>query len=64
MKCPHCGNKLFYEDSIRTEYFGNSYYDTSYQTCEHCKKGFFVEEKYDLTESWISEEQDEEDEED
>lgn len=59
MKCPHCGNELLYEDYVRMEYFENSYYETSYQICEHCKKGFTIEEKYDFVESWISEERDE-----
>ena len=40
MKCPNCGNDVFFNEVVDTEYDSNYYYDNGYGTCSKCHKTY------------------------
>ncbi len=46
MKCPNCGNMVFAVDTLDSEYFNDTYYDTVEGTCPDCGKSYRWTEVY------------------
>ncbi len=46
MKCPNCGNEVYAVDTLDSEYFNGTYYDTVEGTCPNCGKSYRWTEVY------------------
>lgn len=48
IRCPYCGDMLSAEDTITSDWFGDSYCDKVSGTCPRCEHRFSWDEVYTL----------------